>query len=113
MRRVKRYQCARLPATEAINPVAGQFQSEPPFPLVEMKSTIHEVTRNRTKKLVFRDASCDFVDRPLPSKQKNFTLTYYCSDAIDVHLQTGGSNETNLRGSHCGCCGLCSCHQIS
>jgi len=21
--------------------------------------------------LVFRDASCDFVDRPLPSKQKN------------------------------------------
>jgi len=42
-----------------------------------MKSTIHEATRKRTKKLVFRDAWCDFVDRPLPSKQKNFKMTHY------------------------------------
>jgi len=26
---------------------------------------IHEVTRNSAKGLVFRDASCDFVDRAL------------------------------------------------
>jgi len=30
----------------------------------------HELTLNRAKQLVFHDASCDFVDRPLPSKQK-------------------------------------------
>jgi len=35
-----------------------------------MKSTIHEVTRTARRRLVFCDASCDFVDRPLPSKQK-------------------------------------------
>src|SRR5438132_8072964 len=37
-----------------------------------MKSTIHETARRR---LVFRDASRDFVDRPPPSKQKNFKMT--------------------------------------
>src|SRR5437588_11692756 len=41
-----------------------------PTSLVEMKSTIHEVTRTARRRLVFCDASCDFVDRPLPSKQK-------------------------------------------
>jgi len=35
-----------------------------------MKSTIHEVTRTARRRLAFCDASCDFVDRPLPSKQK-------------------------------------------
>src|SRR2546430_11973928 len=41
-----------------------------PTSLVEMKSTIHEVTRTARRRLVFCEASCDFVDRPLPSKQK-------------------------------------------
>src|SRR5438094_6207831 len=41
-----------------------------PTSLVEMKSTIHEVTRTARRRLVFCDASCDFVDRALLSKQK-------------------------------------------
>ena len=39
--------------------VVGQFQSERRL-FSEDEGTIHEVTR---KKRVFRDASCDFVDR--------------------------------------------------
>lgn len=35
---------------------------------VKDKSTIHEVTRNCTKKTLFRAASCDFVDRALIPK---------------------------------------------
>src|SRR5213080_1718202 len=57
--------------------VVGQFQSEHPFPLVEMKrrsTKPHETARRR---LVLGDASCDFVDRPPPSKQKNFKMTHY------------------------------------
>src|SRR5437870_13851085 len=48
-----------------------------PTSLVEMKSTIHEVTRTARRRLVFCDASCDFVDRPLPSNKKNFKMTHY------------------------------------
>jgi len=44
-----------------------------------MKSTIHEVTRTARRRLVFCDASCDFVDptgRLLPSHK---WLGYYQS----------------------------------
>src|SRR5438874_10220507 len=51
--------------------VVGQFQSEHTS-LVEMKGTIHEVTPTARRRLVFCDASCDFVDRTLPSNIKNF-----------------------------------------
>ena len=37
--------------------------------------TIHEVTRNFTKRPMFRDASCDFVDRALTIEQKSLEMT--------------------------------------
>jgi len=63
--------------------VVGQFQSEHQFSLVEMKSTIHEAARRR---LVLGDASCDFVDRPPPLKQKNFKMTHYLLQATLVFI---------------------------
>ena len=50
---------------------SGSVSISAPSPFVQMKSTIHETAR----RLVFRDASCDFVDRVLSSKQKNFKMT--------------------------------------
>src|SRR6184192_2269762 len=73
--------------------VVGQFQSEHPFPLVEMKrrsTKPHETARRR---LVLGDASCDFVDRPPPFEQKNFKMTHYLSSPSPPRLPVSAARR--------------------
>jgi hypothetical protein len=52
--------------------------------LVRTISTIHEVTRNCTKEAVFRDASCDFVDRALTIETKKLQNDQYQTNAQNL-----------------------------